>query len=158
MREEKVQAWVTHPWIAEGEQRVRFGVSMMKADSDWEWHRDWVLMAEELGLDSYWMCDHPSRQPECWTTLAAMAVSTKKIRLGSLVSATPYRNPALLARIAADVDQLSHGRLILGLGIGDLEQEFAQLGLPFASVVTRQKMQEEAVQIIKGCWGKAPFL
>src|SRR5436189_43039 len=72
----------------------------------------------------------PASGADCWTTLAALATSTHTIRLGPLVNCVYYRHPVVLARMAADVDQLSDGRLVLGLGIGDNEQEFDRLGIP----------------------------
>ena len=84
--------------------------------------RDFVQMVEGLGFDSYWAIDHPSSPAsgaDCWTTLAALATSTHTIRLGPLVNCVDYRHPVMLARMAADVDRLSDGRLVLGLGIGD---------------------------------------
>ena len=84
-------------------------------------------MAEDLGFDACWAYAHPTRLADCWTTLAALAVATKKIRLLSLVSCISYRSPVLLVRQAADVDRLSGGRPILGIGIGDDTQEFEQL-------------------------------
>jgi alkanesulfonate monooxygenase SsuD/methylene tetrahydromethanopterin reductase-like flavin-dependent oxidoreductase (luciferase family) len=73
------------------------------------------------------------------------------------VSCVCYRSPALLARMAADVDGLSTGRLILGLGIGDNPEEFEQLGLPYPSVRERQAALEETIQIVRGLWAAAPL-
>jgi alkanesulfonate monooxygenase SsuD/methylene tetrahydromethanopterin reductase-like flavin-dependent oxidoreductase (luciferase family) len=68
---------------------------------------------------------------DCWTALTALAATTTTLRLGSLVSCVYYRPPALLARMAADVDRISAGRLVLGVGIGDADWEFRRLGIPF---------------------------
>src|SRR5262249_1242910 len=94
---------------------------------------------------------------ECWTTLAMLAATTRKLRLIAFVSCVCYRSPVLLARIAADVDRASNGRLVLGLGIGDDPSEFAQLGIPFPSVRERQRMLEETLQIVKGLWQEEQF-
>ncbi|MDQ6675150.1 MAG: LLM class flavin-dependent oxidoreductase [Chloroflexota bacterium] len=102
---------------------------------------------EDLGFDSYWRSDHPLLTPDCWTTLAAVAASTRRLRLGSMVSCVFYRNPVLLARIVADVDRVSGGRVILGLGAGDMEQSFAPWsGVP--AVRERQAALAESLQIV----------
>src|SRR5205807_1220122 len=115
---------------------------------EWSETLEFALRAEELGFDAYWANDHPTRSMDCWTTLAALAMATRKIRLLSLVSCIYYRSPALLARHAADVDRLSNGRLILGVGIGDDVPEFAQLRLPFPPPRERQEALEETIQIV----------
>jgi alkanesulfonate monooxygenase SsuD/methylene tetrahydromethanopterin reductase-like flavin-dependent oxidoreductase (luciferase family) len=69
-----------------------------------------------------------------------------------LVNCVSFRNPVHLARLAADVDRLSNGRLVLGLGIGDAPSDFAQLGIPCLPVPVRQRMLDEVVQIVKGLW------
>jgi alkanesulfonate monooxygenase SsuD/methylene tetrahydromethanopterin reductase-like flavin-dependent oxidoreductase (luciferase family) len=130
---------------------------MIDSWADWARCHDGVQMAEELGFDSYWMEDSPLSTADCWMTLAALAVTTKTIRLGSCVSCYAFRNPVLLARMAADVDRWSQGRLLLGLGIGDGPQTFAALGIPFASTRERQQALEEAVQVLAGVWGPPPF-
>lgn len=157
MQEAKKDVQVAHPWVADGLRKVRVGVTFLDSCADWAQYHDCVQLAEGLGFDSIWVSDHPMLGVDCWTALAALAVTTHSIRLGSLVSCILYRNPLLLARLAADVDRLSNGRLILGLGIGDLPFEFAQLGLPFPSTRERQEALEEAVQVVKGVWGTAPF-
>jgi alkanesulfonate monooxygenase SsuD/methylene tetrahydromethanopterin reductase-like flavin-dependent oxidoreductase (luciferase family) len=81
-----------------------------------------------------------------------LALKTATIRLGTLVSCVYYRSPALLARLAADVDQLSGGRAVVGIGNGDNPAEFQRLGLPFPPVRERQAALEEALQIVTGLW------
>src|SRR5207237_2289102 len=90
--------------------------------------------AEQLGFDSYWVQDGPMGGPDCCTSLAALAVTTQRLRLGSIVSCVHYRSPVLLARHAADVDRFSGGRLVLGIGFGDNEDEFRQMNLPVRPV------------------------
>src|SRR2546430_10439369 len=94
--------------------------------------------AERLGLDSAWVCDHfvqPSRPDyaggylEGWTLLAALAARTERIRLGVLVSSNTFRHPALLAKEAVTVDQVSNGRLELGLGASWYVPEHEMYGL-----------------------------
>jgi alkanesulfonate monooxygenase SsuD/methylene tetrahydromethanopterin reductase-like flavin-dependent oxidoreductase (luciferase family) len=149
---EGVAPWVTHPWVAEGQHSIRFGAMIMDQGNDWLHLSDWVQMAEGFGFDSYWVSDHPFLYQDCWTTLAALAQATRKIRLGTLVNCVFYRSPALLARLAADVDRLSNGRVILGVGIGDLPQEFEWLGIPVLSTKARQQVLEEAIQTIRELW------
>jgi alkanesulfonate monooxygenase SsuD/methylene tetrahydromethanopterin reductase-like flavin-dependent oxidoreductase (luciferase family) len=93
---------------------------------------------------------------DCWTTLAALAVHTERLRLGSLVSCVYYRPAALLARMAADVDRLSGGRLVLGLGVGDIPHEFAQLGLTEPPFPERAAALAETIALVRGLWDEAP--
>ena len=152
----------SHPWVAEGERRIRFGIAEGAQDpsSTWTETRDFAQMVEGLGFDSYWAIDHPSAPvsgADCWTTLAVLAASTRTIRLGPLVSCVYYRHPMVLARMAADVDRLGDGRLVLGLGIGDNEPEFARLGICLPPASERQQVLDETIQIVRGVWGAEPF-
>jgi alkanesulfonate monooxygenase SsuD/methylene tetrahydromethanopterin reductase-like flavin-dependent oxidoreductase (luciferase family) len=146
--------WPTHPWVEAG--RVRFGIGYAPRD-DWSRLRDTVLLAEELGADSYWVMDHPVGGADCWTSLAALATCTTRIRLGTLAACVYYHTAAQLARAAADVDRLSGGRLVLGLGIGDDREEFRKLGLAFPAVPERQRRLDEAVRVVRGLWGEPPY-
>lgn len=142
----------THPWVAEGTNRVRFGL-FGRQSLDWSQTLDWAQTAEELGFDSFWMADHPlTHGREVWTYLAGLAAGTRRIRLGSLVSCVYYRHPALLAQIVASVDHISNGRAVLGLGMGDLDWEFAQLGLHMPPVPERQAALAEGIEIIQRLW------
>ena len=145
-----------HPWIAEGNRCVRFGVGIL----GWRAGSDLLRLgqtAERLRFDSYWVQDHPMTGPDCWTSLAALATTTERLRLGSIVSCVYYRSPVLLARQAADVDRLSGGRLVLGVGLGDDETEFRQMNLPMPPVPERQAALEETVHIVRGLWSGRPF-
>lgn len=148
---------VIHPWVADGLQKIRAGVTFLDNGIDWKRFSDEVQATEELDYDSIWVPDHPYLLPDCWGQLAALAATTQTVRIGSLVSCVSFRHPLALARIAGDVDRWSNGRLVLGLGIGDLPFEFQQLGIPFRSTRERQEILEETVQILQGIWGKAPF-
>jgi alkanesulfonate monooxygenase SsuD/methylene tetrahydromethanopterin reductase-like flavin-dependent oxidoreductase (luciferase family) len=86
---------------------------------------------------------------ECFTTLAAIAAVTHRIRLGALVAGVPYRNPALLAKINITLDVISHGRCIVGLGAGWHEEEFKAYGWPFPSIKQRMDGLEDAIHIIE---------
>ena len=110
---------------------------------------------EDLGFDSVWVGEHllyrwedrPARGPwEAWTLLAAIAASTTRIELGPLVACTNFHNPALLAKQAATIDELSGGRFVLGLGAGWNETEFRAYGYPYDHRIDRF---EEAFTIIR---------
>jgi len=105
-------------------------------------------LAEEVGFDSVWFVDHmiyrndaSGREPqgawECWSILAALAAVTERVELGSLVTATSFRNPALLAKMADTIDEISSGRLILGIGAGWNEVEYRAFGFPYDHRVDR---------------------
>ncbi len=101
--------------------------------------------AEEVGFASIWLGDHflyrhkdTDLGPwECWSMLAALASVTDRVLLGPLVSPTGFRNPAVLAKMAATVDEISGGRLVLGLGSGWNEREFDAYGVPYDRRVSR---------------------
>jgi probable F420-dependent oxidoreductase len=110
--------------------------------------------AESGGADSLWVCDHFfHRRPdghetgyhEAWTLLSAVAAITERVELGTLVVATSFRAPGLLAKTAATADEIAGGRLILGLGCGWYEPEYRAFGYPFDHRVGRF---EEALRII----------
>jgi alkanesulfonate monooxygenase SsuD/methylene tetrahydromethanopterin reductase-like flavin-dependent oxidoreductase (luciferase family) len=111
--------------------------------------------AERIGLDSLWVGDHllyrddgePSRAPwEVWSLLAALAAITERVELGPLVAATSFHAPAMLAKKATAIDEISGGRLILGLGAGWNEPDYAAFGFPYDHRVSRF---EEAFTIIR---------
>src|SRR5207302_527324 len=116
--------------------------------------------AEEVGFASAWLVDHfhtiPAPSPEvtfeCWTTTAALARDTRKIRIGQMVSCNSYRNPALLAKMASTVDALAHGRLTFGIGAGWYEHEYRAYGFPYPDRGERLRRLHEAVQIILAMW------
>lgn len=108
--------------------------------------RELALAAEDAGLDSIWAADHllfrdeggeTTGIHECWTVLSAIAAITTRVEIGPLVLALPFRNPALTAKMAAELDQVSAGRLILGLGCGWHEPEFDAFDYPFDRRVGR---------------------
>jgi alkanesulfonate monooxygenase SsuD/methylene tetrahydromethanopterin reductase-like flavin-dependent oxidoreductase (luciferase family) len=114
-------------------------------------------LCDELGYDAFFIGDHPGYQTEPFLHLGAIAAQTSRIRLGSVVNCVYHRHPVMHARLTADLDRISSGRVILGLGIGWNEGEFAQLGIPFPSVPERQAALDEAIEIINGVWGPEPF-
>jgi alkanesulfonate monooxygenase SsuD/methylene tetrahydromethanopterin reductase-like flavin-dependent oxidoreductase (luciferase family) len=145
--------WVTHPWVEESAAEVRFGIGNGPR-GDWSALSEFVAALEELGFDGYWSSDHPVLSPGCWTTLAALAASTRTIRLGSLVACVDYLNPVVLARTALDIDQISAGRLVVGLGIGDFAHEFSQMNLPWSSTQERQERLGELIVLLRYLWGE----
>lgn len=116
--------------------------------------------ADELGFQSAWLVDHfhtipqPSQEVtfECWTTTAALARDTKRLRIGQMVSCNGYRNPALLAKMASTVDVLSHGRLNFGIGSGWYEHEYRAYGYEYPDAPERLRYLREAVQVILAMW------
>lgn len=139
----------------------------------WEELSGRAQQAERAGLDSIWVYDHllhrfPGKDTvgfwEAWTMLTALAASTERVELGTTVLCAGFRNPALLAKMATTLDEVSGGRLILGLGAGWHEPEFTAFDVPFDHRVSRF---EEALRIIRpllrtgavnvrGTWHSAP--
>jgi alkanesulfonate monooxygenase SsuD/methylene tetrahydromethanopterin reductase-like flavin-dependent oxidoreductase (luciferase family) len=147
-----------HPWVDEHRGRVRFGVFGGPRTRPWAEFLDYVRAAEEMGFDAYWSGDHPLWGTDCWATLAGLAVSTRTIRLGSLVSCVDFRSPVELARAAGDVDRWSGGRLVLGIGSGDnVNDEYRRMGVPLLPLRERQARLAEAIQIVRGLWEPTPF-
>ena len=124
----------THPWVREFHHRIGWGLQASAQPHDPDPGRRVMAagrLADTLGFDAFFLGDHPAYAPEVWLHLGALAVQTSRVRLGSVVLCAGYRPPVLTARLAADLDNLSRGRAILGLGHGWNAAEFAQLGLPF---------------------------
>ncbi len=116
--------------------------------------------ADEAGFTSVWLIDHVDTLPrssqeiafEAWTTTAALARDTRRVRIGQLVTCNGFRNPALLAKMASTVDVLSHGRLHFGIGAGWAEQEYRSYGYEYPDAPTRLRHLREAVQVILAMW------
>jgi alkanesulfonate monooxygenase SsuD/methylene tetrahydromethanopterin reductase-like flavin-dependent oxidoreductase (luciferase family) len=122
----------------------------------WSDLRAMAQLGEQIGVDSLWITDHlihrvPGEEPrgmwECWSLISALAAVTESPEIGTLVLSTSFRNPALLAKMADTVEEISGGRLILGLGAGWNEAEYIAFGYPYDHRVSRF---EEAVTIITG--------
>ena len=117
-------------------------------------------LAERLGYDSLWVYDHFHNVPrpaheavfECWTTMAAISQVTSTIRLGQMVGCNSYRNPGLLAKLTANLDVISGGRLDWGIGAGWYENEYRAYGYDFPRPKDRIGMLEETVQIVRSMW------
>jgi len=144
---------------ADGRDRLRVGIQLPEVEREVHWP-EYLAMAraaEEVGFDSVWVGDHllyapgdgrPERGPwEAWTTLAALAAATERVRLGPLVACAAFHPPALIAKMAATIAEVSGGRFVLGLGAGWNEREFSAHGLPYDRRVSRF---EEAFGIIRG--------
>jgi len=135
---------------------IDVGVYLPQVGYTWEELRRRVMVADEEGVGSVWFMDHlyPPELPavpafEAWTTAAALAASTDRIRLGHLVLANGFRHPALLAKMAVTLDHASAGRLELGLGSGSYAAEFAAVGLPFPDAPTRAAQLDEALTVLR---------
>jgi alkanesulfonate monooxygenase SsuD/methylene tetrahydromethanopterin reductase-like flavin-dependent oxidoreductase (luciferase family) len=136
---------------------LKVGVQLPEVEyvARWSELKEMARTAEEIGLDSIWVGDHllyrsedgDARGPwEAWTTLAAIAAVTERVEIGPLVAATSFHNPGMIAKKAAALDEISGGRLILGLGAGWNETEYSAFGFPFDRRVSRF---EEAFTIIR---------
>jgi F420-dependent oxidoreductase-like protein len=121
-----------------------------------------ALAAEELGFDAFFRSDHFLKMgsvsglpgpTDAWATLAALAVETSRVRLGTLMTAATFRLPGPLAVTVAQVDQMSGGRVEFGLGAGWYEAEHAAYGIPFPPLAERFDVLEEQLEIITGLWG-----
>lgn len=116
--------------------------------------------AEAAGFDAIWLYDHFHTVPvprqesvfECWSSMAALARETRTVRLGQMVTCNSYRPPALLAKMASCIDVMSHGRLILGIGAGWYQHEYAAYGYDFPETPERLRMLREALQVITAMW------
>jgi F420-dependent oxidoreductase-like protein len=137
---------------------MRFSIWPSPARS-WDHIRELAAHCEQTGWDGVYFADHfmpngPGPAPldgntlECWSVIAALAALVPRVRLAPLVSSVTYRHPAVLAKIAAAVDQVSHGRLTLGIGAGWQENEHAAYGIALGTVRERMDRFEEAAQVL----------
>ncbi|MEW1686913.1 LLM class flavin-dependent oxidoreductase [Streptomyces sp. NPDC091265] len=122
--------------------------------------RNWAQTVEGLGFDLLMVSDHVAITPdvakqypapfyEPFTTLSWLAGLTTRVRLGTTVLIAPYRHPLLTARMAANLNELSGGRLVLGMGVGWARQEFAALGIPFAR---RGRLTDDHLRDMRAAW------
>ena len=143
---------------------LKLGLILPEAEWDmggktaaWSDYAAMARLIEDMGLDSIWFVDHllyrgeataieQQGVRECWSILAGLAAITERVELGSLVTPTSYRNPAMLAKIVDTVEEISGGRVILGLGAGWHGDEYRAFGYPFDRLVSRF---EEAFTIIR---------
>jgi alkanesulfonate monooxygenase SsuD/methylene tetrahydromethanopterin reductase-like flavin-dependent oxidoreductase (luciferase family) len=124
---------------------VRIGVQLPEVERvvPWPEYAAMACAAEEVGFDSVWVGDHllyadPPRGPwECWTTMAALASITERVKIGPLVACLAFHPPAVLSKMAATLAEISDGRFVLGIGAGWNDVEFQAYGLPFDRRVER---------------------
>jgi len=129
----------------------------------WAKTKEVTLAAEAAGYDSIWVYDHfhnvpkPSHETvfECWTTMAALAEATSRIRLGQMVGCALYRPPALLAKMTSNIDVISGGRLEWGIGAGWYRNEFAGYGYEFGEPKERIGRMRETVEIVTSMWSES---
>jgi alkanesulfonate monooxygenase SsuD/methylene tetrahydromethanopterin reductase-like flavin-dependent oxidoreductase (luciferase family) len=149
--------------MANGKRPLKVGVILPDTEREmgggnprWSDLTAMAHLAEDAGFDSVWVCDHlnfqfEGKEPQgVWESLslqAALAAVTNRVEIGATVVCTGYRNPALLAKIATTIDEISNGRLILGIGAGWHEPEYRAFGFPYDHRVSRF---EEALTIIHG--------
>ncbi len=138
---------------------IRFGVTLPQIKRTWAEAAAVAQEVDRLGFDSMWVCDHVYGVPmptlpilEAWTLLAAVAAVTQRAELGTLVTPPFFRNPAVLAKQVATVDQIAGGRTILGLGAGWFATEFEAYGCPFPSLRERLRALEESAAAVKRLW------
>src|SRR5215470_16450916 len=139
---------------------MRFGIFTSLTNSSWDDVLKLWRHSEATGWDAACVTDHfmPNTKDrtgsvlECWTTLAALAPMVPRIRIGTIVVGNTYRSPAVLAKMAATVDVISQGRLILGLGAAWQENEHEAYGIPFYTVGERLARLDEACRVIKALW------
>ncbi len=138
---------------------VRFGVTLPQIKRTWQEARDAAIEFDRLGYDSLWVCDHLYGVPapqlpilEAWTQLAAIAAVTDQAKLGTLVTPPFFRNPAVLAKQIATIEQIAPGRTIAGLGAGWFKPEFEQTGCDFPDTRDRLTALEDMVEVMKRMW------
>jgi F420-dependent oxidoreductase-like protein len=140
---------------------------MIEGQEDVTWE-DWLGLAgacEEHGVEALFRSDHylsvegrgERGSLDAWATIAALAAVTDRVRLGTLVSPATFRHPSELAKVVATADQVSGGRVELGLGTGWSEAEHEAYGFPFPPLGDRMTLLEEQLQIVTGAWADGPF-
>lgn len=141
---------------------LRFGLDVWQQRASIDELRTVWETADAAGIHNLWVCDHFKSLPmrseglepifEAWTCLAAMAVATRRARIGVMVTGNTIRHPGVLAKMAVTVDHLSGGRLEFGLGAGDADKEHAMLGLDFPPAPARLARWREGLEVIRRLW------
>jgi len=136
-------------------RKVRFALFCPQVGLPFAAIRERAQLAERLGFDSILFVDHMWARGmpdvdhlEAWTVMSATAAVTERLEVGALVLCNSYRNPALLAKMAASLDQVSNGRLVLGLGAGWMDEEYRAYGYPFPPIGERLDQLEEGLEIV----------
>jgi alkanesulfonate monooxygenase SsuD/methylene tetrahydromethanopterin reductase-like flavin-dependent oxidoreductase (luciferase family) len=140
-------------------RNLHFGVTLPQIKRSWAEARDAALTFERLGFDSVWVCDHLYGVPspangilEAWTELTAVAAITERVQLGTLVTPPFFRNPAVLAKQIATLEQIAPGRAYPGFGAGWFQAEFDGYGCAFPKLGERLRALEESLAIMTGLW------
>lgn len=136
--------------------RIKFGLFAPQVGVPFSLIKERAQLADRLGYHSIWFVDHMWSRGmpdldhlDAWTVMAATAAVTERLGIGTLVLCNSYRNPALLAKMASSLDNVSNGRFLLGLGAGWMDEEYRAYGYPFPSARVRIEQLEEALAIIK---------
>ena len=139
--------------------KVEFGVMLRQERIDFQAIRDAAELCEELGYHSIWLYDHllgmgGSNQDifESWTLMSALSSITTTVKIGTMVICNSFRPPALLAKMAATLDNISGGRLEVTIGAGWFEPEYKAYGYPFPDTPTRIEQLGESIEIIRSMW------
>ena len=137
-------------------KKAQFAVFSPQAGLTWKALLDRARLCEKLGYHSIWLVDHmwTGQMPdldhvECLTAMSGLAAATEKIRIGTLVICNSYRNPALLAKSLCTIDQISGGRLEIGVGAGWMAEEYKAYGYEFPSMGVRLKQFAEGLEVLK---------
>jgi F420-dependent oxidoreductase-like protein len=140
---------------------VHFGVVLPQFNASFAQAREVAQAADESGFDSVWVVDHlisvlneAETVLEAWTEITAIGAITQRVRIGQIVLCVSFRHPPLLAKMAATLDQVTGGRLIVGLGAGWHSGEYEQYGYAYPPIGTRLRQLDEACQILRRLWSE----
>ncbi|HEV2123148.1 MAG TPA: LLM class flavin-dependent oxidoreductase [Chloroflexota bacterium] len=144
--------------------QIRFAVALSNQHIGWDDYQTALLATDQMAFETFWSFDHlmpiggdpDGSCHECYTTLAAFAALTKRVRVGALVSGAAYRNAALQIKMATQIDVISNGRFDFGIGAGWAEREFRAFDLPFASPKERVGKLRETLELAKQLWSGDP--
>lgn len=138
---------------------MHIGVVLPQVGADWELCLDWARHAEDAGADSVWVVDHVLGFPpprgilEAWSLMAGLAAATTRVEVGAQVLCQSFRNPAMLAKMAATTDRIAGGRLRMLIGAGWFQEEYEQFGWDFPTPGDRIEQLRESVTILKSLLG-----
>ncbi len=138
---------------------MHIGAVLPQVGADWELCLNWARHAENAGADSVWVVDHvlgfpPSRGIlEAWSVMAGLAAATNRVEIGAQVLCQSFRNPAMLAKMAATTDRIAGGRLRMLIGAGWFQEEYEQYGWEFPTPGARIEQLRETIHILKGLLG-----
>ncbi len=143
---------------------IPIGLNLTSMGVSSAWWRESALAAEAAGFSAVWCWDHfvsrgrnkTTPVLECWTTLAAAAAATERIRVGSFVTNVMNRHPSVLARIVATLEEQSGGRVEVGIGVGGSAAEMEAYGIPFPAPRERVAVLEEQVAVLRALWNGGP--